>query len=208
MRRITIAPAVLLLSWLLTPATVSAETYEFTYTPKAYAWEKFFSIPAGIGQPPIPDDLTFTFNNNTADNWKDFHIYSINPQGATMNNWENMNLGNVVSKQFNRIGVDNNIFPAYEPWGGEMASVLSLAGGPIAPGEKVDVSFSLQHKYSVDFWAIPTLDGGLDAPFFNPNVPEIDPAGLGSVMGLVLGACGLMERRLRGTRAPGAAARG
>ncbi|MFZ4733607.1 MAG: hypothetical protein ACOYK7_13790, partial [Pirellulales bacterium] len=40
------------------------------------------------------------------------------------------------------------------------------------------------------------------------HTPEIDPAGLGSVMGLVLGACGLMERRLRVTRAPGAAARG
>jgi len=40
-----------------------------------------------------------------------------------------------------------------------------------------------------------TIDGGYD-PFSTPaSVPEIDPAGLGSVLGLVLAVVGMVERR-------------
>jgi len=60
---------------------------------------------------------------------------------------------------------------------------------------------SLSESGSGNVLAFPTIDEGVPYGFIGPNmagrspVPEIDPAGMGSVLALVTGALGLFERR-------------
>jgi hypothetical protein len=58
---------------------------------------------------------------------------------------------------------------------------------------------SLDESGSGTVVAFPTIDEGVPYGFFGPNmagsVPEIDPNSIGSVLALVLGSLGLLERR-------------